>query len=138
MAAGVVLVASLCSATAAAEARAPRVTAIPYTPGAFVWYVAPPPALKARKLGSCDRVPASGFLGSGVYSQSGTHVSGSWSWGASTHGEPFHWYIVTPGGTIVANARSEGAKGSSNVPSASYYWKVQNLGNDPQAWNVCY
>src|SRR5262249_37082406 len=98
MAGSLVLAASLLSATAA-EARGPHVRPIPYRPGSLVWATTPPPGLQARPLSNgCDRVPATGYIGSGVYSQSGTHVSGSWDWSGSSAGEPFHWYIFTPGG----------------------------------------
>jgi hypothetical protein len=46
--------------------------------------------------------------------------------------------VFSSGGSILANARSEGAGGSTGVSAGLRYWKVQNLSAVPQAWTVCF
>jgi hypothetical protein len=95
------------------------------------------PAGGAPAANGCERVPPSGGIGPNVYAQSTTHSATSWSWSASSAGEPFHWYLFQ-GTTIKAHARSEGNAGSTDLPAGTYYWKVQNLGSHAQAWTVCW
>jgi hypothetical protein len=112
----------------------------PYQPGDFVWTTSPPVAqLELQVLSSgCQRVPASGYIGSGVYASSSSQYSNFWSWGAASSGQPFHWYVKRTNGTNAANGSSSGGGGSASVGANTYYWKVQNQGSTPQAWNVCW
>lgn len=110
----------------------------PYRPGDKVWLRSPPPA-EVGVLGSgCQRVPASGYIGQYVYAQTTAQYSNYWSWSASSASQPFHWYVFTSGGVLKADGGSSGGGGSVTVPANIHYWKVQNLGSTPQAWNVCW
>lgn len=113
----------------------------PYQPGDFVWTTSPPfVQMEADALLSsgCQCVPASGYLGTGVYASSSSQYSNYWSWGAASSGQPFHWYVKRNDESNADSGSSGGGGGSSSVGANTYHWKVQNQGSTPQAWNVCW
>lgn len=113
----------------------------PYQPGDFVWTTSPPVAQlgPASLLSSgCQRVPASGYIGTGVYASSSSQYSNHWSWGAASSGQPFNWYVKRNDESNADSGYSGGSGGSSSVGANIYHWKVQNQGATPQAWNVCW
>jgi hypothetical protein len=135
-------------ATAADDPKDPRadapVVAItvtpvrPYRTGDFVWLTNPPPPSGASTMDvGCDRVPATGFIGTNVYAESGAHYANYWNWGQGSSSEPYYWYVKrTDDTTQTWGYLSSG--GNSSVPANVYRWKVQNKGVAPQAWQVCY
>jgi hypothetical protein len=112
----------------------------PYQPGDKVWTSPVPLALGPDDLEStgCQRVPPTGYLGSGVYAESSRQYSTHWSWSNASAYQPFSWYVITSGGTIKAHGTSGGFGDSRTVTANIHYWKVQNNGSTPQAWNVCW
>jgi hypothetical protein len=113
----------------------------PYQPGDLVWTTSPPVTeIGAESLLSsgCQRVPASGYIGTGVYASSSSQYSNYWSWGAASSGQPFNWYVKRNDESNAASGSSSGGGGSSSLASNVYHWKVQNQGGTPQAWNVCW
>jgi len=124
-------------------ALAPPVTVtpvVPYQPGDKVYTSTsqvPAPALPDAN--GCQRVPSSGYIGSGVYASTSYEYSNYWSWSASSSGEPFHWYIRRlSDDKIMYDGYSSGGGGDQYTTATSWRWQVQNQGTDPQAWNVCY
>lgn len=144
-----VLVAAV-SATAASSASArssgsplASVELIPppvasYQPGDQVWTTEPPAVVLAPLGSGCQRVPSTGYISDGVYAQTSGEYSNYWSWSDASAVQPFHWYVFTSGGTLKANGSSPGTGGATTVPANVNYWKVQNQGSVPQAWNVCW
>jgi hypothetical protein len=113
----------------------------PYRHGDFVWTTSPPVTLvetESLLSSGCQRVPASGYIGTGVYASSSSQYSNYWSWGAASSRQPFHWYVKRTDGSNAANGSSSGGGGSASVSPSTHYWKVQNQGSTPQAWNVCW
>jgi len=110
----------------------------PYTPGDKVWTSAPPVTALTDSGTGCQRVPASGYVGHNVYAQTSVKYSSYWSWSAASAVESFHWYVFNSGGALTANGGSSGGGAGAAVPANNNYWKVQNQGADPQAWNVCW
>lgn len=110
----------------------------PYQPGDLVWTTSPPApeGMSAMDVG-CDRVPATGYIGTNVYADSGAHYANYWNWGAGSSGEAYYWYIKKTDGTTQESGYSNSAGGAS-VPANIYRWKVQNKGAFPQAWQVCF
>lgn len=110
-----------------------------YQPGDYVWKTTPPTArggVGTMDVG-CDRVPATGYIGTNVYAESGAHYANYWSWGSGSSGEPYYWYVKKTDGTTQDWGYTSGGDQSS-VPANVYRWKVQNKGATPQAWNVCF
>jgi hypothetical protein len=134
------------SATSTSADPSPHVTVTPIRPYHFgdkVWTSSPPVEnIVAQPFTSgCVSVPTSGYIGSGVYANTNYHTTDGWGWSDSSSEEAFHWYIRrTSDGVDVANAPSAGAGQPLylGVAYTTYIWKVQNLGADPQAWNVCW
>ena len=121
----------------------PSVTVTPvqaWQPGDLVWSAEPPagggPAAPASR--GCERVPATGYIGSDVYARTAGHYSNSWQWSAGSASQPFHWWVFTTGGTLKATGASGGEGGSTTISANNHYWKVRNDGSAPQAWNVCW
>lgn len=113
----------------------------PYQPGDLVWTTSPPVAdVQTHGLLSsgCQRVPASGYIGTGVYASSSSQYSNHWSWGAASSGQPFSWFVKRGDESNADSGSSGGGGGSSSLASNVYHWKVQNQGSSPQAWNVCW
>lgn len=113
----------------------------PYQPGDHVWSTAPPPVTitSAALLSSgCQRVPATGYIGTNVYADSSAQYSNFWYWGAASSGQPFYWYVKRNDNSNADSGYSTGGNGSSSVAANIYHWKVQNKGSSPQAWNVCW
>ena len=143
--------------TAAAGTLAPVVVTVspatPYQPGDYVWY-STPPASTTTGLSSfgvnsfggvspmangCQRVPSTGYISSGVYANSTAEYANDWTWSAGSSSEPFYWYIKKTDNSTYTNGYSSGGGGDTGTIAANdYYWKVQNQGATPQAWNVCY
>lgn len=111
----------------------------PYQPGDIVWTSSPPPPpLSADSMDvGCDRVPATGYIGTNVYADSGAHYANFWNWGPGSSGEAYYWYIKKTDGTTQTNGYGSGGD-SASVPANIYRWKVQNKGAYPQAWQVCF
>jgi len=115
--------------------RPPR----PWQPGDQVWTTEPPvTALVGPLSDGCTRVPASGYIGPGVYASTSAKYSVFWTWSASSSGQPFHWYIYTATNVLKAHGYSSGGGGSQSVSANNHYWKVQNQGTVGQAWSVCW
>lgn len=113
----------------------------PYQPGDHVWLSAPPPvtiASEALLSSGCQRVPATGYIGTNVYADSSAQYSNFWYWGAASSGQPFYWYVKRNDNSNADSGYSNGGNGSSSVGANIYHWKVQNKGSSPQAWNVCW
>lgn len=112
----------------------------PYQPGDRVWLTPPPPPAQSAGLFAtgCERVPATGYIGTNVYADSNAHYANFWQWGGASSGQPFYWYVKRTDNTTVDNGSSSGGSGQSSVAANVLYWKVQNKGSSPQAWNVCY
>lgn len=97
-----------------------------YQPGDYVWTTAPPsPKSDVEMDVGCDRVPATGFIGTNVYADSGAHYANYWQWGAGSSGEPYYWYVKRSDGTTQDSGYTSGG-GNSSVPANIYRWKVQN------------
>lgn len=110
----------------------------PYQPGDHVWYGdAPVVTLPSRGTG-CERVPSTGYLATGASARTTGEYSSYWNWSAGSAAEPYDWWIYTSGGTLEASGSSGGGSGARTVPANVNYWKVKNLGADPQAWNACW
>lgn len=124
--------------------------AAPYQPGDFVWYSTPPTTASTTSTSSfnslvtpmangCQRVPSSGYIGTGVYASSTAEYANDWSWSAGSSSEPFYWYVKKTDSTTYTWGYSTGGGGDTGTIAANnYYWEVQNQGSTPQAWNVCY
>ena len=113
----------------------------PWQAGDRVWTVQPPLVdLEFAALTTgCARVPASGYIGAQVYAQTASYYTNHWDWTESSSHQAFHWYVFTNGGTLKAHGASPtGSGGNVNVTANYHYWKVQNQGTSPQAWNVCF
>lgn len=110
----------------------------PWQPGDLVWTSDPPVTELSALSNGCQRVPATGYIGSGVYARTTTEYSVFWSWSAGSASQPFHWWIFNAAGTVKASGSSGGGGGSASVTAANHYWKVRNDGSTPQAWNVCW
>lgn len=112
----------------------------PYQPGDFVWLTTPPRA--ANDVGTlatgCERVPASGYIGTNVYADSNAHYANFWQWGAASSGQAFNWWVKRTDNSNWASGSSSGGGGQASGGANILYWKVQNKGATPQAWNVCY
>jgi hypothetical protein len=112
----------------------------PYQPGDQVWLTTPPvgtPSVQPFASG-CERVPATGYISTNVYASSSTRYANFWQWGSASSGQPFNWYVKRTDGSNVASGTSNGGGSQTQVGANSLYWKVQNRGSTPQAWNVCY
>lgn len=135
------ILASNVLAAPAAPAATPVILPLPpapWQPGEFVWKSEPPVIGLSASSSGCQRVPATGYIGSGVYARTTTEYSVFWSWSAGSASQPFHWWIFTGGGTLKDSGSSGGGGGSASVTAANHYWKVRNDGSTPQAWNVCW
>lgn len=113
----------------------------PYQPGDLVWTTSPPVTeigTESSLSSGCQRVPASGYISTGVYASSSSQYSNYWSWGAASSGQPFNWYVKRNDESNADSGSSSGGGGSSSLASNVYHWKVQNQGGTPQAWNVCW
>lgn len=139
----VLLVGSVATSVLTSSARATSAAPGPqpvrsFRAGDIVWMSTPPTVVLAPMGTGCQRVPATGYIGPNVYAQTTGQYSSYWSWSASSSVEPFHWYVFTSGGALKANGASGGGGGSTLVPANINYWKTQNQGRTPQAWNVCW
>ena len=111
----------------------------PYQPGDKVWLTSPPVTeLELMSAGDCERVPSTGYIGTNVYADSVSQYSNYWSWGSSSSGQPFYWYVKRNDNSNADSGYSGGGGGSSSIGANIYHWKVQNQGAAPQAWNVCW
>ncbi len=115
----------------------------PYQPGDKVWLTSPPVtefqmATATASAGDCQRVPSTGYIGTNVYADSVSAYSNYWSWGGSSSGQPFYWYVKRNDNSNADSGYSNGGGGSSSIGANIYHWKVQNQGSTPQAWNVCW
>jgi hypothetical protein len=109
-----------------------------YQPGDQVWY-GEAPTVVLNPLGSgCQRVPSTGYLATGATARTTGEYSNYWNWSAASAGEPFDWWVYSTGGALYSNGYSGGGGGYTNTPANTEYWKVKNLGADPQAWDVCW
>lgn len=112
----------------------------PYQVGDQVWLTSPPVVRLGTTTASaagCERVPATGYIGTNVYADSSSQYSNYWSWGSSSSGQPFYWYVKRNDNSNADSGYSNGGGGSSSIGANIYHWKVQNQGSTPQAWNVC-
>lgn len=112
----------------------------PYQPGDLVWSETPPAQLAASvpDATGCQRVPASGYIGKGVFTQTTFEYANYWSWSDASSYQSFTWYVKKTDGTTQAYATSSGGGGAWNGGANIYQRKVQNHGSTPQAWTVCY
>jgi hypothetical protein len=92
-----------------------------------------------RTATTCGPVPASGNIGSGVYAQSSSRSSTSWTWSGSASGGPYHWYVFNSSNVLLADGQVNNGSGSGTVVAPGvHYWKVQNQGTSPTHWDsVC-
>jgi hypothetical protein len=109
-----------------------------WQPGDLIWTTEPPPVEFGLLSEGCQRVPATGFIGPGVYARTTAQYSNYWQWSSASGSQPFHWYIFTTADVLKANGYSGGGGGAATVSANNHYWKVQNQGGVPQAWNVCW
>jgi hypothetical protein len=86
----------------------------------------------------CQRVPATGYLTTGSATNSVAEYANHWEWSNGSSSQSFNWWVKKTDGTTVASGSSAGPGGATNPPANNYYWRVENLGGAPQAWNVCY
>jgi hypothetical protein len=111
----------------------------PYRPGDDVWLTTPPTASGVGTLANgCERVPLTGYIGFNVYADSSAQYANYWAWSDSSSAQPFYWYLKRTNNTNADYGYSTGAGGSRTLAANIYYFKVQNKGSAPQAWNVCY
>jgi hypothetical protein len=110
----------------------------PYQPGDVVWHTAPPTVDSFGPEATCERVPATGYIGQGVFASSGSHFSSSWSWSGGSSSQAFTWYVKLPNEATADWGSSGGSGGSTTLSANTYHWKVQNNGGTPQAWTVCF
>lgn len=141
---GLLVVGSLWLGSLAGRSEAAAVAKItvtpvrPYRPGDKVWLQAPPPAEVTLLATGCQRVPATGYIGTNVYADSTAQYANYWEWSSASSSQPFYWYIKRTDNTNADSGYSTGGGGSRLLAANVYYWKVQNKGSSPQAWNVCY
>jgi hypothetical protein len=86
----------------------------------------------------CQRVPGSGYLGTNAYANTVAEYANHWDWSGGSSGQAFNWWLKKTDGTTVRSGSSAGSGGSVDLAANIYYWRVQNKGVTPQAWNVCY
>jgi len=111
----------------------------PYRPGDKVWLTTPPAASGVGTLANgCERVPLTGYIGTNVYADSSAQYANYWQWSDSSSAQPFYWYLKRTNNTNAVSGYSTGGGGSRTLAANVYYFKVQNKGSSPQAWNVCY
>lgn len=110
----------------------------PYQPGDEVWYGEAPIVVLGPLGSGCQRVPSSGYLATGATARTTGEYSNYWSWSAASAGEPFDWWVYSTGGTLYGSGYSGGGGGYTTTPANVNYWKVKNLGAQPQAWDVCW
>lgn len=110
----------------------------PYQPGDQVWFGEAPIAQSSPLGSGCQRVPATGYLATGATARTTGEYANYWSWSAASAGEPFDWWVYSSGGTLYKSGSSGGGGGYTTTPANTEYWKVKNLGADPQAWDVCW
>jgi len=113
-------------------------TVVPYQPGDQVWFGEAPTVVLSPLGSGCQRVPSTGYLATGATARTTGEYSNYWSWSAASAGEPFDWWVYTSTGVLYASGYSPGGGGSTTTPANVTYWKVKNLGADPQAWDVCW
>lgn len=109
----------------------------PYQAGDRVW-TADAPATTTQFATGCQRVPSTGYLGTNATSQTTAEYANRWDWSSASSNQSFSWWIKKTDGTIQASGSSSGGGGGRTVAANIYYWRVQNQGGSPQAWNVCY
>jgi hypothetical protein len=110
----------------------------PYRPGDKVWLQAPPAAEFGALATGCQRLPTTGYIGTNVYANSTAQYANYWEWSNSSSAQPFFWYIKRTDDSNADSGSSTGAGSSRTLGANVYYFKVQNKGSSPQAWNVCY
>lgn len=111
----------------------------PYRTGDKVWVTTPPAASGVGTLANgCQRVPATGYIGFNVYADSSAEYANYWQWSDASSAQPFFWYLKRTNNTTADSGSSTGGGGSRTLAANVYYFKVQNKGSSPQAWNVCY
>lgn len=110
----------------------------PYQPGDYVWLTTPPRSEVGAMATGCERVPASGYISTNVYADSNAHYANFWQWGAASSGQSFNWWVKRTDNSNWASGSSSGGSGQASGAANILYWKVQNKGATPQAWNVCY
>lgn len=89
----------------------------PYRVGDKVWLTTPPSVQLPLATG-CQRVPATGYIGQGVFSQTTFEYTNYWSWSDSSSGQSFTWYIKKTDGSTQAYASSFG--GPNGCASSDY------------------
>lgn len=109
----------------------------PYQVGDPIW-TSSAPATVIQFATGCQRVPATGYIGSGATGQTTAQYANRWDWSAASSNQSFSWWIKKTDGTTQASGSSSGGGGGRTVAANIYYWRVQNQGGSPQAWNVCY
>lgn len=111
----------------------------PYRAGDKIWWTTPPAASGVGALANgCQRVPATGYIGTNVYAESSAEYANFWEWSDSSSAQPFYWYLKRTNDTNADSGYSSGGGSSRTLAANVYYFKVQNKGSSPQAWNVCY
>ena len=111
----------------------------PYRAGDKVWLTAPPIGSGIGTLANgCQRVPGTGYIGTNVYADSSAEYANFWRWSDSSSTQPFFWYLKRTDNSNADSGYSTGGGGSRTLAANVYYFKVQNKGSSPQAWNVCY
>jgi hypothetical protein len=108
----------------------------PYAPGDQVWASRAP--LAGTLATGCQRVPSTGYLGTNAYAQTTAEYANRWDWSSGSSFQSFAWWIKKTDGTTQASGTSAGAGSGITVAANIYYWRIQNRGGAPQAWNVCF
>lgn len=108
----------------------------PYQAGDLIW-TSNAPAMGILATG-CQRVPSTGYLASNATAQTTAQYANRWDWSSASSNQSFSWWIKKTDGTTQASGSSSGGGDGRTVAANVYYWRVQNQGGSPQAWNVCY
>jgi hypothetical protein len=133
----VVAASSLASADARPSVVVTVLPAKPYQPGDRVWTTSAPTGTFVPDATGCQRVPGTGYLGTNAYANTASEYANHWDWSAGSAAQLYNWWLKHNDGTT-ARSGSTTSGGSVDVGANIYYWRVQNKGATPQAWNVCY
>jgi hypothetical protein len=136
---GLVVSASALSASSASRVVLTVTPVRPYQPGdAVVTGTSPPPTGYSIQATGCQRVPTSGYLNNGASANTAVEYANHWEWSSGSSSQPYSWWIKKTDGTTVDSGSPASAGGSSDPAANDYYFRIQNRGATPQAWNVCY
>jgi hypothetical protein len=136
-----------CLALAAGASSAPAasryvmsVTPVrPYQPGdQIVTGSGKSPSGDSITATGCQRVPSSGYLATGSFANTTAEYSNHWDWSNGSSSQPYSWWIKKTDGTTMLSGSPSSAGGTADLAANNYYFRIENRGAVPQAWNVCY